>query len=99
MHEFSPDLKVAVIGGTWHVGAILDVGRPGAEIVWAREKNVSRLFPHRFHTRTTFLGCPEPQQACGNDVEYRWSAQLLLTASGGRFTCDTMNPDERQMKT
>ena len=33
-----------------HVGAILDLGRPGAEIVWDREKIVSTLFPPGFHT-------------------------------------------------
>ena len=36
--------------GMRDVGAILDLGRPGARIRHSEEKNVSRLFPHGFHT-------------------------------------------------
>ena len=39
-----------VIEGVLHVGTILDLGRPGADIPWARGKNVSTMFPPGFHT-------------------------------------------------
>ena len=70
-------------------GAIVDLG-PGLN------DSEEKMFPDCFHMVSTpgraFWRALEPQQASGNDVEYRWFAQLPLTASGGRFTCGSRVP-------
>ena len=52
-------------------------------------KNISTQFPHDFHTPRGVFACRIDDRAPGNDVEYRYVAQLGLAASEARFECVT----------
>ena len=81
----SDDLpRHAEVAAFAHVGAILDLG-PGFD------ETRKKMIPDGFHTRASFWVCLEPEQARGDDVEYRWFAQLALAALGGRFGCGRLH--------